>query len=247
MELAGITAVITGSSGRLGGAITVALAQAGCNCVCHYYQNAGQAETIVEQVKALGADAVAVKADLRSAEGIKKLFAEAQNLPPARILINSASVFSREELSEITLERSRSVFDINLISPILVSREFMKIATSNFSGTAEPFAGIINLVDVGAAKPWAGYSLYCASKAGLVAATKSMAKELAPAICVNALAPGIVNFPGGFNERAKKRQLDKIPAGRLAATDEIASAVMFLLGNDYITGEVLNVDGGRSV
>lgn len=247
MELSGITAVITGSSGRLGGAVAVALARAGCNCVCHYYQNAGEAEKIVEQIKELGRTATAVKADLRSEEGIEKLFAPIANLSAARVLVNSASVFSKEMLGEITLKRSRSVFDINLISPILVSRKFVNIAVSNFSSETGPFAKIINLVDIGASKPWAGYTLYCASKAGLVAATRSMAKELASGICVNAVAPGVVSFPGGFDDHDKNRQIAKIPAGRVADPDEIASAVLFLLENDYVTGEVINVDGGRSI
>ena len=108
-------------------------------------------------------------------------------------------------------------------------------------------AKIINMVDVGAIRPWSEYAVYCSSKAGLIGATKALAKELAPAICVNAVAPGTATWPIDFSQTGKDHQLSFIPAGRIAGTNEITPAIIFLLESDYITGQVLCVDGGRSI
>lgn len=250
MELRGTTAVITGSTGKLGSAIALALAQRGCNCLCHYHKNASFAKELVRQIEGLGPKAVAVRADLTCPEAIASLFDEMGGLDTPRILINSAAVFSRQPLGEATFEAGRKLLDINLLAPVLVSRHFVERVNADFptsSAEAKAVAKIINLVDVGAQRPWAEYSLYCASKAGLVAATKSLAKELAPMICVNAVAPGIVAWPDGFDQAQKARQLAHVPMGRIGEIDELTSAVIFLLENDYITGQVLNIDGGRCI
>jgi len=248
MELRGVTAVITGSTGNLGGAISLALAEAGCNCICHYNQNRKRGEELVGQISEVGQKAVAVGADLTKPDQIQKLFTEAAATGPVRILINSASVFLRQPLADVTLADAQKILDVNLVAPILVCREFAQSVLSQpNSGPANPVAKIINLVDVGGIRPWANYSVYCGSKAGLIAATKSLAKELAPAICVNAIAPGVITWPDGFGKENKKRQLAHIPAGRTGYTSEITSAIIFLLKNDYITGQVLNIDGGRCI
>ena len=248
MELEGVTAVITGSTGNLGTPIALALAEAGCNCICHYHKNQHRAEELAGQIAELGQKAVAVGADLTKPDQIQRLFAESSAIGPARILVNSASVFVRGPLADITFEEARKVLDINLIAPVLTCREFAQSVLSQpNSGSANPVAKIINLVDIGGIRPWANYAVYCGSKAGLIAATKSLAKELAPAICVNAVAPGVITWPEGFGKKDKERQLAHIPAGRTGYTSEITSAIIFLLENDYITGQILNIDGGRCI
>ncbi|MCK4914054.1 MAG: SDR family oxidoreductase, partial [Planctomycetes bacterium] len=164
-----------------------------------------------------------------------------------QILINSAAVFSKEPLAEITFQKAQQVLNLNLTAAILTSKYFAEIVNEKFVDEDFAAAKIINIADVGGIRPWANYTLYCSSKAGLIGATKALAKELAPKICVNAVAPGIVNWPDDFSETEKKRQLSFIPVGRIAATEEIAAAIIFLLENDYITGQVLNVDGGRCI
>ncbi len=250
MELEGLTALITGSSGSLGGAISLALAEAGCNCVLGYHKNQQGAEELARKITDLGPKAIAVCADLTKEAQIEQLFAEAANFGRVQILVNSASVFERQPLAEVTFEHSRMTLDINLVGPILACKEFAKTVTAGGQGSAEsenPVGKIINIVDVGGIRPWAEYTMYCASKAALIAATKSMAKELAPAVCVNGIAPGVITWPAGFSEEGKKRQLRFVPAGRTGYTSEITSAIIFLLENDYITGQVLNVDGGRCI
>ena len=247
MDLTGTTAVITGSTGTLGSAITLALADAGCHCLCHYHSNQAFADRIVEKIRQKGRNATAVQADLTCADDIERLFTHAESLGPVRVLINSAAVFTRQPLEEITHDKARQIFNTNLIAPILTSQHFARIVKSQLPETDVAVAKIINIADVGGIRPWAKYALYCASKAGLISVTKSLAKELAPAICVNAIAPGLVTWPENFTPKAKQRQLDRIPMARIAKPGDITAAVIFLLKNDYITGQVLNVDGGRCI
>ena len=247
MDIKGTTAVITGSSGQLGGAIAMALARGGCNCVCHYHSNKQKAQELAEEICALGVDGLAVGADLTKPEEIEGLFAEAAQLGTAGILINSAAVFTGQPLQQVSLQESQKVLDLNLTAAILTSRVFAKTIKDKFGDSERVVGKIISLSDVGGIRPWAGYVLYCSSKAGLIGATKALAKELAPGVCVNAVGPGIVNWPTDFSEEEKRRQIKLIPLGRIALPEDITEAIIFLLDNDYITGQVLNVDGGRCI
>ncbi|MBW8016966.1 MAG: SDR family oxidoreductase [Planctomycetes bacterium] len=245
METESITAVVTGASGCVGGAIAVALSRAGCRCVCHYHHNEAPAKKIVEKIIAQGGRAVAVKADLTDTDDISRLFDAYGEFGPPRILVNSAAIFKRGAISEITAENARQMLDIDLVSPILVSAAFAESVKGLQVTGNIPVAKIVNLVDIGGIRPWANYTMYCAAKAGLIAATKSMAKELAPAVCVNAVAPGVVSWPDDVDKEEYDRQVSMIPAQRVGTPEEIAAAVVFLIKNDYITGQILNVDGGR--
>jgi glucose 1-dehydrogenase len=249
MELEGVTAVITGSTGNLGRPIALALAEAGCNCICHYHKNRERAEELVGQIAEVGQKVVAVGADLTKEAEIERLFVEAAAVGHVRILVNTVSVFERQALGDVTFEDAQKTLAINLTGTIIACKDFARgvMAGKESAESENPIGKIINLVDIGGIRPWANYSVYCGSKAGLIAATKSMAKELAPAICVNAIAPGVITWPKGFSEEGKKRQLAFIPAGRTGYTSEITSAIIFLLENDYITGQILNIDGGRCI
>lgn len=246
MELKDKTAIITGASGKLGSQIALTLAGAGCNCVCHYHKNAERADDLVTKINTMGQKAIAVQADLANPADIEKLFARAKELPISTVLVNSAALFAKEPTEDISYDRASQIIDTNLIVPILISAAFVKSIPDRDTAT-EPLAKIINMVDIGAIRPWAGYTMYCASKAGLIAATKSMAKEYAPAVCVNAIAPGVIAWPEGFTEKDKARQLSMVPAARSGKISDITSTLMFLLQNDYITGQVINVDGGRCI
>jgi NAD(P)-dependent dehydrogenase (short-subunit alcohol dehydrogenase family) len=197
-------------------------------------------------IMSLGPKAVAVAADLTCPEGIETLFAQASLFSPPSILINSAAVFTRRPLGDIEQKYAQDMLNANLIAPILVSRSFVG-SLDIPAEIDEPIAKIVNLTDVGAIKPWGEYAIYCASKAGLVAVTKSLAKELAPAVCVNSVAPGTVTLPDDFSEEEKQKQLAMIPSGKMGKLSDIADAVVFLLKNDYITGQTLTVDGGRTL
>jgi len=253
MKLQDITAIVTGSTGRLGSEILLALAKAGCNCICHYFRNEKFAAELVKKIKELGQKAVAIQADLTSEQQIDALFEKIKaevgsgGLSVPRILINSAGVFARRQLADINFKDAQRTLSLNLTAPILVCRNFVKFLSDKIFSEQSPVAKIINMADVGAVRPWSEYSVYCSSKAGLIGATKALAKELAPAICVNAVAPGAATWPSDFSQAERDRQLSLIPAGRIAGTNEITPAIIFLLESDYITGHVLCVDGGRSI
>jgi len=247
METESITAVVTGASGHVGGAIAVALARTGCRCICHYYNNEAAASKIVKKIIAEGGHALAVQADLTSPDGISKFFDTCGKFGQPRILVNSAAIFKRGSISEITPQNARQMLDTNLIAPILVSAAFAESLKGLEVTNNLPVAKIVNLVDIGGIRPWANYTMYCAAKAGLIAATKSMAKELAPSVCVNAVAPGVVSWPDDADKAEYNRQVSMIPMQRTAAPEEIAAAVVFLVKSDYITGQTLNVDGGRCI
>ncbi len=161
MELKGTTAIITGSSGRLGGAIALALGEAGCDCICHYNQHKEKAEELAEQIKSLGVKAMAVGADLTNLSQIEDLFESIAEFGTPQVLINSAAVFSRQPLSEVTFEEAERVLNLNLIAAILTSRAFAKRIEEKFSGSELVIGKIINISDVGGIRPWAGYVLYC--------------------------------------------------------------------------------------
>jgi 3-oxoacyl-[acyl-carrier protein] reductase len=252
MEIKGKLAIITGSSGQIGDCVALALAAKGADCICHYNKNRQKAEYLAKQIQEIGVKALAIQADLTDEKQIEMLFEKAESLGTPQILINSAAIFSREAISEIRQEFAQELINTNLISPILMSRIFTEKIAAKFGGsTSSPLkeisGKIINIADICGLHPWANYVLYCSSKAGLIGATKALAKELAPAICVNAVAPGIVTWPDDYDEERRNKQISKIPLKRIARPEEIAQAIIGLIENDYITGQVLCVDGGRSI
>ncbi len=247
MEIDGKTAVITGASGKLAGKIAIALAEDGANCLCHYNSNAAAAEKLVEDITEMGQKATAVQADLTEPGGIDKLINAITQFGQPAVLVNSASIFEKRSVEKIDFISARKTMELNLIAPMVISCRFADLVKTAKQHSKTPTAKIINLIDIAADRPWAKHSLYCASKAGLAAATKAMAKELAPEFCVNAVAPGLIDWPADYSEQEKNRQLAMIPAGKSGCAEYIISAVKFLIENDYVTGQVITVDGGRSV
>jgi len=250
MELTNTCCLVTGSTGTLGRAITLALARAGADCVCHYHSRADLAGQLAGEVVRLGRKAMLLQADLRQPQAIEALFEKARTFGPLRVLVNSAAMFGRRTLAEITPETVRDILDMNLAAPLLLSQGFVKLLKAennqnhkNGNGCAK----IINIADVGGLRPWAGYAEYCASKAGLIGMTKALAKELAPQITVNAIAPGIVTWSQPVEHPGTQKQLARIPLGRFAKPEEIADTVLYLLKNDYVTGQVIQVDGGAAM
>ncbi|MBC8481351.1 MAG: SDR family oxidoreductase [Planctomycetes bacterium] len=247
MKISGRTAIITGSTGKLGQSIALCLAKEGCKCVCHYFTGQERAEELVGKTKELGGEAISAQADLSDERQIDTLFEKALQIGSPTILINSAGVFERQPLENITSESMQKILQINVVGPVLACKRFWQIINTKYPDTTDVVAKIINISDIGGVRPWAEYTAYCSSKAALNAATKSLAKELAPAISVNSVTPGIVSWPADFDQTQRQKQLKMIPAGRIATAEEITGAIIFLLENDYITGQVLNIDGGRCI
>jgi len=244
MEIKGKTAVITGATGRLTGSIVLELAKAGANCICIYNKNSTQAKKLSRK---LGTKSIFIQADLTVPGNIEKIFAEIKKFPVPQILINAAAVFEKKPIENIDYEYIRQTFDVNFAAAIIITQKFVELVRQKIKSKQKPAAKIINIADITVQKPPAGFSIYCASKAALIAATKSLAKELAPDFTVNAVSPGIINWQKNITAKQKKKILAHIPAGRTGKPPEVAQAVKFLIENDYITGQIINVDGGRTV
>jgi pteridine reductase len=220
------------------------------DCVCHYHTHAEPAQQVVDQIEAMGHQAVAVGVDLASGDAAALLMAEAQKQGPVRVVVNSASIFAKNEIGTLSASEVSAMLAVNLTAPMLLCDAFaryLKEQGIDCRNEQDTIAAILNMVDVAGVKPWGGYSVYCASRAGLIGLTKSLAKELAPAVTVNAVAPGIVTWPGKMDASDEQRQLKMIPAGRFGEPKDITRTIEFLLNNDYITGQVICVDGGRSI
>lgn len=250
MNLDGKTAIVTGASGELGREIALCLGGRGMDCVCHYHTHAEPAQQVADEIQAMGRRAAAVGADLASGDAAALLMAEAQKLGPVRVIINSASIFVRGAIGSLDASAVAAMLAVNLTAPMQLCDAFaryLKEQGIDCQKEQETLAAIVNMVDVAGVKPWGGYSAYCACRAGLIGMTKSLAKELAPAVTVNAIAPGIVTWPGKMDPTEEQKQLKMIPAGRFGTPQDITRTIEFLLDNDYITGQVLCVDGGRSI
>ncbi len=240
MNIKSNIALITGSSGKLGYRIALALAEKGCDCICHYHKNETDVFGLVEKIESLGRKAYSVQADLRDADQIEKLF----NLQVSpTILINSAAVFSRERIGEITADSARNTFEVNTVAPLLLIKSFV----TNLKKSKGISGKVVNITDVGGSANWSQFSSYCASKAALISITKSLAKELAPKITVNAISPGYVDFSNLEEVANLADHISSIPMKRLAKAAEVISGILFVLENDYITGQIINIDGGRYI
>ncbi len=237
MELKGKIALVTGGARRLGRAFVLALAQAGMKVVVHYGRAAQEAEKTVAQVQALGAEAIALQADLREADAARSLVDRVVDLWGApHVLVNNAAVFEPGTLQDTTLENWTLHFRVNLRAPFLLMQRFAAVVESE--------GKIVNVTDWRAVYPGRRYLAYTLTKAALITLTQMAARELAPRVQVNALALGAVLPPPGEDMTYLERLVQRYPARRPARMEEVTDALLFLLRNDYITGEVLLLDGG---
>jgi NAD(P)-dependent dehydrogenase (short-subunit alcohol dehydrogenase family) len=255
MEIKGRTAIITGATGKLTRALVVQLAKAGLNCVCIFHKNSAQAKELQATLRKLKIKSLFIKADLTVPENIEKVFADVEGLGSTgspqvakpQILINAAAVFEKKFIEGASFEYVKETVDTNFVAAMMMTQKFVKLVRKRIKQRRKPIGKIINIADIIVQRPPAGFSIYCASKAALIAATKSLAKELSPDFTVNAVSPGIISWPKDTATKQKKRILAHIPAGRTGRPEEVAEAVKFLIENDYITGQVIDVDGGKSL
>jgi NAD(P)-dependent dehydrogenase (short-subunit alcohol dehydrogenase family) len=240
VEIEGKVALVTGAAKRLGRSITLALAGRGAELVIHYRDSDREAQEVLSLLKKAGGKPVAVQGDVSIAADVDRIVETAMRaFGRIEILVNNAAIFYRTPFEQLTEKDWDQFLDVNLKGPFLFCQKVGGIMLRQGRGK------IINLADIAGEKVWAEFIPYSVSKAGLIALTRGLAKALAPGVQVNAIAPGAVLLPEGTMPEERQRAIRRIPLDRLGSPDDIAHAVVYLIQNDFITGEVLRVDGGQ--
>jgi pteridine reductase len=243
MLLDGKTALITGAANRLGAQIARTLHQNGANLIIHYRESVANAKSLEQELNTLRADSAScLQADLNNLAAITTLSNKAAQLYHGLdILINNASSFYPTPIDKFNENDWDDLIGSNLKAPLFLSQ-------ACYPYLRKAAGVIINMLDIYASLPLKNHSLYCCAKAGNQMLVKSLALEMAPEVRVNGIAPGAILWPEN-NEAAESEYqqaiLEKIPLQRLGSPESIAQTVMFLVANDYLTGEVIRVDGGR--
>ena len=234
-------ALVTGGAVRVGRAIALALGRAGWDVLVHYHRSGDEAEEVVAELRGLGRRAHAVGADLIQPDRIEGLFGACEErLGGLDLLVNSAAVFPRARPEEVRPEDWDAVFALNARAPFLCAVEAACLM-------GEAGGSVVNVADVAAFEAWPGYAPYAASKAALVSLTRSLAVAWAPRVRVNAVAPGPVLLPDEADDEERRRAAESTALGRIGNPEDVAHAVLYLADAEFVTGEVLRVDGGEHV
>ncbi len=233
-------ALVTGAGHRLGRAFAQVLASNGYAVLLHYQASQVEAERTADELQKMGVPVQLSQADLREPREVARLFAEADRIPyPLKVLVNSAAINPVADARTMPVEEWDAVMDLNLRAPFLCAQEAARRMAHG--------GLIVNVSDVGASKTWTRYPAYSVSKAGLESLTRILARALAPTIRVNAIAPGLVLQSEDLSDEEWARLVARLPLKRPATTQEIASALEFLLKNEYVTGQTLAIDGGYTL
>lgn len=240
--VAGRRALVTGGARRLGRALALGLAAAGCDVAIHHGSSPVEAEDTAAACRALGARAEVVRADLAAARGCRAAVRDAERaLGGIDILVSSAANFVRGGLMDLDEEALERALAVNLRAPIWLAQAVVP-------GMRERGWGrIVLLSDVAGLRPWPHYLAHSAAKAAVGAITQALAADLAPEILVNAIAPGPVLMPDGSSPEAVARSAATTALGRVGSPEDVAGALRYLVEADYVTGHMLVVDGGRMV
>jgi pteridine reductase len=240
MDLAGRAALVTGAGRRVGQALAIGLAEAGCDVAIHFHASREGAEATAREVRARGRRAALLPGDLRDAGLARELGPRAAAAFDGRldILVNSAAIMVRQPLEQITPASWDDTMNLNVRAAFFVAQGAVPLLR-------RARGRIVNLADVAGFEPWPQYIQHCVSKAGMVMLTRTLAAALAPDVTVNGIAPGPVLLPDDWDEAARARITASTPLQRLGGPADVVGAARYLLENDYVTGTVLVVDGGR--
>jgi NAD(P)-dependent dehydrogenase (short-subunit alcohol dehydrogenase family) len=247
--LRGKACLITGAALRLGRASALALAQAGADVAITFRTSARQAQNTVVDLSSFGVRAFALHCDVTDEASVKSMIKEAgRELGRIDILVNNAGNYDTADFERLTLRQWDAIFASNTRGPFLVSREALKWMRRKPTGSKRSEIierKIIHMGSLGGLRPWPTHAHYCSSKAALHMLTKVMAKALAPEIAVNAVAPGMIDLGDKSAASFMKRMAKQTPMRRNGRGDEIAAAVLFFAtAPQFITGQILAVDGG---
>jgi pteridine reductase len=236
-------ALVTGAARRVGRAISLRLAEAGFDVAFTYLNSHDLADSLVAEIRKTGGQALAIRADLTDPQSaipaITAPFAAA--FRRLDVLVNNASLYEPDTDAPDALSKARRMWAIHVESPMLICRAF--------APSLKAAGGcIVNMVDLLAERPIPGYLAYCVSKAALWNLTLGLARELAPEVRVNGIAPGVVEWPEDLPSQERAQYLRRVPLARAGTPADVAQAVLFLCSAaPYITGQILRLDGGRSI
>jgi pteridine reductase len=243
MLLAGKSALITGAANRIGAQISRTLHENGANLIIHYRNSDTAAKSLAQELNSRRTDsAITLQADLGDIKSLPILTQKAVDaFGRLDILINNASSFYPTPVGEIDHQHWNDLIDSNFKAPLFLSQAcYPRLRENN--------GVIINMLDIYASTPLKNHSLYCSAKAANQMLVKSLALDMAPKVRVNGIAPGAILWPQQSDAaelEAQQKILDQIPLKRTGDPESIAKTVMFLITNDYVTGEIIRVDGGR--
>lgn len=244
MQLKGKTAIVTGGSRGIGKSIALELASRGANVAVNCTKSIESAEAVIKEIRNMGVSGMAVKADVSNSEEVENLVNEVLNtFGSIDILVNNAGITRDNLIIRMTEKDFDDVISTNLKGAFICTKAISKVMIKQKSGKIINVSSVVGIVGN------AGQSNYAAAKAGLIGFTKSMAKELAKrGINVNAVAPGFIetDMTSRLPEKVKEEFVNSIPMMRAGKPEDIAKAVLFLASeySDYITGQVINIDGG---
>lgn len=243
-NLSGKVALVTGAAKRIGATICRHLHADGADIVIHYRGSADDANALRDELNSeRNESAVTLQADLADSAAIDDLVATASKWRNSLdILVNNASSFYPTPIGEITEASWDDLVGTNLKAPLFLSQAAAPLLR-------EARGAIINIVDIHSQRPLRDHAVYGSAKAGLAMLTRALAKDLAPEIRVNGVSPGAIMWPeAGLSDAAKQNILDQVPLGRVGDADDIAGCVLYLVRNaSYVTGQIIAVDGGRSI
>jgi NAD(P)-dependent dehydrogenase (short-subunit alcohol dehydrogenase family) len=235
--LDGQVALVTGSAKRIGRSIALRLAGEGAALVVNYRGSKADADAVVREIQAAGVKAVAIQADVSKRDEVVKLFAEVErDFGRLDILVNNAGDFFAAKFQDLTDEQWDRIMNANLKSQFLCAQAAAPIMKRQGRGR------IVNISSLGGLLAWPAFTHYCVSKAGVIMLTRCLAQALAPEILVNSVAPGTIQFP---DEPPDEDYIRRVPLHRTGKGDDIAGAVAYLATADFVTGQVMVVDGGR--
>ena len=242
MDLPGKVALVTGAGRRLGRAMAQALAGRGMTVGLHYHASEDGARELQQEIAGAGGRAACFQADLTNAKEARELPVQVvSELGRLDVLVNSAAVMHRLSFEETTSEQWDSILNLNL-------RSLFFTAQGAAPALRAARGKIVNMADLAGLEPWPGFAAHSISKAGVVMLTKVLARTLAPEITVNAIAPGAVLVPEEYSADERERLARSTPLRRLGNPSDVVSALFYLLeGGDFVTGEILVVDGGRLI
>jgi NAD(P)-dependent dehydrogenase (short-subunit alcohol dehydrogenase family) len=234
-------ALVTGGAVRVGRALTLGLAEAGFDVVLHYHASHAPARETARAVEALGRRVELVQADLSTGSGAEEAVRAASDaFGRLDLLVNSAATFETASLLEVDEAAWDEVMAVNLKGPFLTVRAAAPLLRA--AG-----GSVVNILDLSAFEPWVEYPHHSVSKAGLLQLTRVLARVLAPRVRVNAVAPGTVLPPEDLDDDGRAREAARTPLGAIGNPQDVVRTVLFLTASPFITGEMVVVDGGRSL